>query len=374
MEDPYLISNASQLRWFASQVNDNGKNSICAQLTNDIDLNNVEWTPIGKSSSYSYKGTFDGRGYEIENLKIDSTSSNQALFGYVNGGTVKNLTVSGSVKGGDSTAGIIGELAGTSLVEKCMNKATVNGGNAVGGIVGKISTSYEKSIQYCVNEGPITGANQVGGIVGYAYYTVTVDQCYNRGAIEATVSKAGGIVGHMDDSSAKFSNCYTTGTVTAKSDGNPVVGKKSSGSITNCYYLDTLGKDSNAIPKTSNELKALESTTLGDAFTTAPAGINDGYPIFPWQIPTYAVTFTVDPADAEVTIDGQTGTQSGSKWTFTLPDGTYPIPSPPSATRRKLAASTSAAARSMRPLNLPPRESARSPLISPRQILMPRSR
>ena len=320
VEDPYLISDASQLRWFASQVNDNGKNSICAQLTNDIDLNNVEWTPIGKSG---YKGTFDGQGYEIKNLKIDSTSSNQALFGYVNGGTVKNLTVSGSVKGGDSTAGIIGELAGTSLVEKCMNKATVNGGNAVGGIVGKISTSYEKSIQYCVNEGPITGANQVGGIVGYAYYKVTVDQCYNRGAIEATVSKAGGIVGHMNDGSAKFSSCYTTGTVTAKSDSNPVVGKKDSGSITNCYYLDTLGKDSNAIPKTSNELKALESTTLGDAFTTAPAGINDGYPIFRWQIPTYAVTFTVDPAAAEVTIDGQTGTHSGSNWTFALPDGTY---------------------------------------------------
>lgn len=320
VEDPYLISDASQLRWFAAQVNENSKNNICAQLTNNIDLGgNENWTPIGKSG---YKGTFDGRGYEIENLKIDSTSSNQALFGYVNGGTVKNLTVSGSVKGGDSTAGIIGELAGTSLVEKCMNKATVNGGNAVGGIVGKISTSYEKSIQYCVNEGPITGANQVGGIVGYAYYTVTVDQCYNRGAIEATVSKAGGIVGHMDDSSAKFSNCYTTGTVTAKSDGNPVVGKKSSGSITNCYYLDTLGKDSNAIPKTSDELKAL-AATLGEAFIAAPADINDGYPIFRWQIPTYAVTFTVDPADAEVTIAGQTGTHSGSKWTFALPDGEY---------------------------------------------------
>ena len=325
VEDPYLISDASQLRWFASQVNDNGKNSICAQLTNDIDLNNVEWTPIGKSSSYSYKGTFDGQGYEIKNLKIDSTSSNQALFGYVNGGTVKNLTVSGFVKGGSSTAGLIGELAGTSLVEKCMNKATVNGGNAVGGIAGKISTGYEKSIQCCVNEGTIIGANQVGGIVGHAYNKVTVSSCYNRGAIEATVSKAGGIVGHMDDSGAKFSNCYTTGTVTAKSDGNPVVGKKSSGSIANCYYLDTLGTDSNATAKTSDELKAL-APTLGGAFITAPAGINDGYPIFPWQIPTYNVTFTVDPADAEfteVTIDGQTGTQSGSNWTFALPDGEY---------------------------------------------------
>ena len=322
VDDVYQITSGSELAWLAQEVNAGRGASYNAVLCNDIDLGNENWTPIGKSSSYSYKGTFDGQGYEIKNLKIDSTSSNQALFGYVNGGTVKNLTVSGSVKGGDSTAGIIGELAGTSLVEKCMNKATVNGGNAVGGIVGKISTGYEKSIQCCVNEGTIIGANQVGGIVGYAYYKVTVDQCYNRGAIEAAVSKAGGIVGHMNDGSAKFSNCYTTGTVTAKSDSNPVVGKKSSGSITNCYYLDTLGKDSNATAKTSAELKALVAT-LGGAFIAAPADINDGYPIFPWQIPTYDVTFTVEPADAEVTIVGQTGTHSGSNWTFALPDGEY---------------------------------------------------
>ena len=323
VDDVYQITSGSELAWLAQEVNAGRGASYNAVLCNDIDLNNVEWTPIGKSSSYSYKGTFDGQGYEIKSLKIDSTSSNQALFGYVNGGTVKNLTVSGFVKGGSSTAGIIGELAGTSLVEKCMNKATVNGGNAVGGIAGKINTRDEKSIQCCVNEGTIIGANQVGGIVGYAYYKVTVDQCYNRGAIEATVSKAGGIVGHMDDSGAKFSNCYTTEKVNG-SDSNPVVGKKSSGSITNCYYLDTLGKDSdpNVTPKTSDELKAL-AATLGDAFTTAPAGINDGYPIFRWQIPTYDVTFTVDPADAKVTINGQTGTHSGSNWTFALPDGEY---------------------------------------------------
>ena len=323
VDDVYQITSGSELAWLAQEVNAGRGASYNAVLCNDIDLNNVEWTPIGKSSSYSYKGTFDGQGYEIKSLKIDSTSSNQALFGYVNGGTVKNLTVSGFVKGGSSTAGIIGELAGTSLVEKCMNKATVNGGNAVGGIAGKINTRDEKSIQCCVNEGTIIGANQVGGIVGYAYYKVTVDQCYNRGAIEATVSKAGGIVGHMDDSGAKFSNCYTTEKVNG-SDSNPVVGKKSSGSITNCYYLDTLGKDSdpNVTPKTSDELKAL-APTLGDAFVTAPADLNDGYPVLRWQIPTYPVTFTVDPADAEVTIDGQSGTHSGSNWTFALPDGEY---------------------------------------------------
>ena len=326
VEDPYLISDASQLRWFASQVNDNGKNSICAQLTNNIDLGgNENWTPIGKSSSYSYKGTFDGQGYEIKNLKIDSTSSNQALFGYVNGGTVKNLTVSGSVKGAGYTAGIIGQLAGASSVENCVNKANITGSTNVGGIIGRVETSSAKTVNACANFGEITGSSYVGGLVGNLYYAISLKNSYNRGNVTVTTSSgyAGGIAGGVEDSAASATNCYTTGTVTGNSDVMPAFGIKGSGSITNCYYLDTLGKDSNAIPKTSNELKALESTTLGDAFTTAPASINDGYPIFPWQIPTYAVTFTVDPADAEVTIDGQTGTQSGSKWTFALPDGEY---------------------------------------------------
>ena len=324
VEDPYLISNASQLRWFASQVNDNGKNSICAQLTNDIDLNNVEWTPIGKSSSYSYKGTFDGQGYEIKNLKIDSTSSNQALFGYVNGGTVKNLTVSGSVKGAGYTAGIIGQLAGASSVENCVNKANITGSTNVGGIIGRVETSSAKTVNACANFGEITGSSYVGGLVGNLYYAISLKNSYNRGNVTVTTSSgyAGGIAGGVEDPAASATNCYTTGTVTGNSDVRPAFGKKSSGSIANCYYLDTLGTDSNATAKTSDELKAL-AATLGEAFITAPAGINDGYPIFRWQVPTYAVTFTVDPADAEVTIDGQSGTHSGSNWTFALPDGEY---------------------------------------------------
>ena len=326
-EDPYLISNASQLRWFASQVNDNGKNSICAQLTNDIDLNNVEWTPIGKNSSYPYKGTFDGQYHEIKNLKIDSASSDQALFGYVNGGTVKNLTVSGSVKGAGYTAGIIGQLAGASSVENCVNKANITGSTNVGGIIGRVETSSAKTVNACANFGEITGSSYVGGLVGNLYYAISLKNSYNRGNVTVTTSSgyAGGIAGGVEDSAASATNCYTTGTVTGNSDVMPAFGKKSSGSIANCYYLDTLGTDSNATSKTSDELKAL-AATLGEAFIAAPADINDSYPIFRWQIPTYNVTFTVDPADAEfteVTIDGQSGTHSGSNWTFALPDGEY---------------------------------------------------
>lgn len=331
-DDPYLIADASQLRWFAAQVNDNSKNAICAQLTDDIDLESKEWTPIGKGSSYDnvYKGTFDGNSREIKNLYVTGTTSNHyGLFGVLGaGGTIRNLTVSGSVEitGSGSNyygiGGIVGQLGGAGTIENCTNKATVSGNFNTAGIVGRVGSSGG-TIRACANLGDISGSNSVGGIVGYAYYGVTASHCYNRGAVTASVSKAGGIVGFMDDSGAKFSSCYTTGVVKG-SNSAAVVGEKKHGSLSSsCYYLDTLGADGNATAKTSDELKAL-APALGEPFMTAPADVNDGYPIFAWQVPTYAVTFRTGAAGASITVNGVSGqADADGKYTVKLPDGAY---------------------------------------------------
>lgn len=328
-DDPYLIADASQLRWFAAQVNDNSKSTICAQLTADIDLKDEEWTPIGKSTSYAYKGTFDGNDHEIKNLYVTGETSNYyGLFGVLGaGGTIRNLTVSGRVEitgsGSNSCGigGIVGQLGGAGTIENCTNKAAVSGNYNTAGIVGRVGSSGG-TIRACANLGDISGSNSVGGIVGQAYYKVTVSHCYNRGAVTASVSKAGGIVGYMNDTGAKFSNCYTTGAVKG-SNSAAVVGEKTSGNLSGCYYLDTLGTDSNAIAKTSDELKAL-APTLGEPFMTDPADVNDGYPIFAWQVPTYAVTFHTGAAGASVTVNGVSGqADADGKYTVKLPDGTY---------------------------------------------------
>ncbi|XFA99423.1 lipoprotein [Candidatus Izemoplasma sp. B36] len=54
------------------------------RLMNNLDLTDVEWTPLGTSSD-SYKGNFDGNGYEIINLSITTDNLYNGLFGYVEG-------------------------------------------------------------------------------------------------------------------------------------------------------------------------------------------------------------------------------------------------------------------------------------------------
>lgn len=320
--DTYLISSGSDLAWLAEQIN-NGKNANCsAVLTKDIDLGGVDnWTPIGKSSSYSFKGSFDGQGHKIKNIYIKSANSEQGLFGYVGttDAVVKNLEISGQIEGGDNTGGVVGTFAG-GKIEKCVNKATVIGAKNIGGIAGYIATSNQKSVIECVNLGKVSANYNAGGIVGYVYYKCNVEDCYNRGVIESK-EKVGGIIGYLNDGSAKIQNCYSTGSVTGK-DANPVVGKKSSGSVSNCYYLNTVGTDANATAKTADELKTL-APTLGGNFIAAPNGMNDGYPILKFQIPTYQIKFTVNDENAVVSIEGQDGKHEGNTWTFTLPDGDY---------------------------------------------------
>lgn len=333
-EDPYLIADASQLRWFAAQVNDNSKSTICAQLTDDIDLESKEWTPIGKNYSYAYKGTFDGQKHTVSGLYISgSASQNCGLFGYVEKGTVKDLTVQGTITltGSGSSSygagGIVGQLSGAEGgVRNCRSDVAITGGQNVGGIVGYVSSGYStatKSITGCVNTGRITSnSNNAGGIVGYISGQVTVDSCYNRGTVAGGGWHAGGIVGYLENRYAAVKNCYTTEDIMAKGDYHPVVGKKSSSSITDCYYLDTLGTDSNATAKTSDELKKL-APTLGELFMSAPEGMNNGYPILKWQVPTYEVAFHTG-AGASITVNGVSGqADADGKYTVKLPDGTY---------------------------------------------------
>ena len=195
--DPYLIATAQELVDFRDEVNGSAKKStstLCAKLTANIDLGNEAWTPIGKmTNTYSdyvaFGGVFDGDGHTISGLKIDNSAQYQALFGYVKGGTIQNLTVAGSVTTSSSSGYAAGIVAYGSPVtlENCTNLATVDASQKgyAAGVAAYAGTG--STITGCTNEGKISGAGDyVGGILATGTGTTVISRCINSGEIIST--------------------------------------------------------------------------------------------------------------------------------------------------------------------------------------------
>ena len=169
----YQIGTASELEWFAEYVNSaDGSNSEMltakAVLTADIDLEGIEHSPIGASTTYKFDGEFDGQFHRIKNMIINNTAENQAFFGCVRGNAIiKNIIIdkSCSVTAGNRAAGLIGTLQtaadGKCRVLNCVNEANITSVSGVAsGIIGAGQSGYAFfKIHNCVNTGKITGAS-----------------------------------------------------------------------------------------------------------------------------------------------------------------------------------------------------------------------
>ena len=235
-EDPYVIENAEALTAFCADVNSgNDYSGKYVVLKANITLSGV-WTPIGNGarsdSSYTgnaFKGTFDGGGHSVAGLLINAGEANAAigLFGVVDGGTVKNLTLSDvsiAASSNKNAGAAIGLMVNNATAANITVSGSVSAADGVGGIVGRMTISG--TISDCTNSAAVSGA-AAGGIVGKAYYTGTdvemnITGCTNSGAITGTASGgAGGIAGF---STANVMNCANTGNITASADGSNVGG------------------------------------------------------------------------------------------------------------------------------------------------------
>ena len=184
------IGSAAELALFRDNVNDgvNKYSGWIVSLISDIDLNNINWTPIGPNadSGNKFDGTFDGQGYTIYNLNVNPEPGYTAagLFGALNG-TAKNFTISNANVSHTSTgsatdngiAVVAGSLYNSGHIDNVsVNNATVQGNRYVGGISGYvygnitncIVTNVELSANpNLVDESEYNNGDKVGGIAGY---------------------------------------------------------------------------------------------------------------------------------------------------------------------------------------------------------------
>ena len=242
-EAPYEISSGDDLAYLAAQVN--GGTDYAGQyfiLTQNIDLNGSEWTPIGKieinetsSTQNAFNGIFDGGGFTVSNVAISVKTVTAGLFGYVGtGGRVENLTVSGLNVTFGTTADDLGYAGAIAYNEGAVTSVTVKNLNInapdyfAGGVVGYNAGTVSSCTLTSVTEAK---ADTVGGIAGTNVGTVTA--CLSSASITSEgIENAGGIVGTNE--SGTVENCLTTGVLKARQVGG--IAAQNTGSITTCAF------------------------------------------------------------------------------------------------------------------------------------------
>jgi len=253
-ERAYILSTTDDLNLLARMVNAGESYSgtffkLGADITyNDTsDWNNISatennYTAIG-TSNHSFSGIFDGCGHTVSGIRIysnNNSSNYRGLFGHLDGGTVKNLTV--AITGKESCGGVVGYNNGT--VENCHATATVavyasgNGSDYHGGVVGN-------------NVGLVDGCTSSATVNHNGYYWL---EYY------------GGVVGRNAGTTRR---CLSIGAaVNADGHRDPVV-NNDGGTVASCHCLNCTVHGSHY-----NDLNAIAAA----AATASPAGAATTFP------------------------------------------------------------------------------------------------
>ncbi len=199
------------------------------QLTGDVSLSGTSITPIG-TQARPFSGSFNGGGFTISGLNINTSSNYAGLFGY-SSGTLSNLTLSGSVTStGNFVGGLVGKQNGGSI-SNVTSTVTVNGAAIVGSLAGGTSNA---TLSNDSASGTVTGTNAVGGLVG-SQIGGSISTSSSSGAVTGSGAYAGGLVGVSWG--GIISGSHATADVSGATDVGGLVGyAQGSGSIIAASY------------------------------------------------------------------------------------------------------------------------------------------
>ncbi|MDR0652873.1 MAG: hypothetical protein LBG12_06150, partial [Synergistaceae bacterium] len=272
---PYLIADATQLTYLASEVNSGASSSegVFFKLTQSIVVS--DWTPIGVERYVSgdyvnyFHGVFDGSGYAVDIQSLGNDLEYVGLFGYVYGRNypvvIKNVTVTGTMAPVTSQINVaIGAIIGQSqnkvTVQNCAADVTINtiGVSAamwlsVGGIIGtagQMGFGVSSTVKNCRTDVtmpsmPESEWCEIGGIVGDAYST-NISNCYSAGTLigfGTYTAYVGGIIGNSSIlGSSDVRDCYSKASVKSLGYGDNraggIAGNLQTGSVNHCVALN----------------------------------------------------------------------------------------------------------------------------------------
>ena len=204
-EDGYFYINDQEGWEVFAQAHNGGKSNLNVKLNTDLE--------ITQKLNDGYCGIFDGQGHTIT-LNMGAETGKYALFGTIQGATVRNVIFEGTLTGESNTAPIASYVNADLLVENVISKVNVK--------------------QTTLNDG------NCGGFIGMAQANVTFRNCIFAGLVEAT-KDAGGFVGWAAGRTFTMENCAMIGDVTVNQGSLSIFCRVQKDSntyhITNCYYV-----------------------------------------------------------------------------------------------------------------------------------------
>ena len=238
----YQIGTAQDWADFCSLHNDGSNQNLNAILTADITVEGNTMVGINGSGK-PFRGTFDGQGHKLT-VSYNLNEERVAPFRRINGATIKNLIVYGTINTSSKlAAGVVGGLwQSGSTIQNCVSYVVITddqGGDAThGGICG----SFED----------VNGAN-------------TIENCAFLGQINAPYREGcGGIVGWTNNNANNniIRNCLVdaTGFKVATGSNNDII-CRNNGNVVNCYYIggiDGMKNDKGAVAATSEQAQSGE--------------------------------------------------------------------------------------------------------------------
>lgn len=213
-EDPILLEDIDDWNLFATSVN-NGSLTTKGkyfELVNDLDFSGKDFTMVGATEANAFKGIFNGNGKTLSGININTDAINKiAVFPFINGATIKDLTISGM------------EVATTVKYTYvgCISAQTVKNGSP-----NVLENCIVRDAQFTHNTKSAT-ANSFGGLIAYAMSELTITNCLveNLSLTEnycgsGTTPTFGGLVAtFLSKDALTVSGCAVTGRINVNTIG-----------------------------------------------------------------------------------------------------------------------------------------------------------
>ena len=286
-QKPYIINSTAGWDYFCDAIENSSLWNHFSGKTVRLEAPIIVSKMAG-SSSHPFAGTFDGYNQTLTFTNKTASEAFCAPFRYVNGATIKRLTVAGEViNTGKQTGGLIAYAQGNNTIDHCI-------------VTASLTSSY-------------SGDASNGGFIAHMENgTTSISDCvFNGSLLGASATNSAGFVGWVSNTKVKITNCiFAPADLTMGTSNSYTFNRNGKNELNNCYYTMTFGraqgtgKVNTSVPEVfSKIISGVDGIKYYAEGTTAFTGVNSTYE---YTGSVIAITPTVTFGGAAVSSDDYT--------------------------------------------------------------------